>query len=47
MVPPAVPAVPQPAVQPVPGQTPQQLGAEARQKLDQLRQNEKRPGRRR
>jgi hypothetical protein len=50
---PPVPAVPQPAVQPVPGQVPgqtpqaQQLGTEARQKLDQLRQNEKRPGRRR
>jgi hypothetical protein len=46
--PPPVPAVPAPAVQPVPGQGPQgQLGTEARQKLDQLRQNERRPGRRR
>jgi hypothetical protein len=45
---PAVP-VPAPAVAPAPAQTPQaqQLGTEARQKLDQLRQMEKRPGRKR
>jgi len=45
--PPKVP-VPPPPVQPqaVPGQ-PQQLPAEVRQKLDQLRQNEKRAGRKR
>ena len=38
---------PAPATQPPPAQPGQQLPSEVRQKLEQLRQNDKRPGRRR